>query len=819
MVSGRQVTFFTFLRWALGAFLLALLATSCSSSLLYKMTVHPKKPPPGKPFIYRTNVVVMGKTPDYDKTEVTERLRQQVDDSLQPRIISYAGVYKSLQKPPAFDSLYIGRSKIFMTNLLNSLGYFKPVITDTFYVDTVVRRKKEQRRVYLNFTVTPGIAVHIDSIGYALETPELQDLALKSRYESLLKKGDPYSVQKVTAELDRLVAVYRDSGYYKISKESIYAETDTVVAALIDPTLDPFEQIRLLDSLRKKQVKPTIKVVVKQRPVKDSTHITKFYMGNVTVYPDQSILDDSTYKPSDSVVIRDYKFLYSTRRFKLPFIANNINLRPGSLYSQRRYFRTINTFNQLGAWENVDLSLKERYDTLPLLDATLRLYPAIKYNLSVDYETSRNVSDFLVQGQYVGLGLNFRLQNRNGYREAIQTSTNARFGIELGTHLVQTLQAGLSHNIYFPKIIPNFQNVLPPFIWKIFTPKPASQERTLNKRTFLNLNAAYTDRRDFFRAPSFNMSWGYEWQRRRSRASDPENAANRWTKTYQYIPFNFEFTNVNKTDSLRNLEAAVPAYRFAFNDGLIISQIFSITAGRQYDNDRKLTLIRGRIEESGALFGLIKRLELGDLRRFVKIDGEYKHYINYKHSSWAFRAFGGVAFIYGKSDTGNASIVKENNLPFFKAFFAGGPYSMRAWQVRRLGPGSSTIYNQNNTVLDRFGNMQLEFNVEYRFNVTTIAGIKVNSALFTDIGNIWSKEFDNNTNAAIPEASFKLDRLYKDLAVGAGTSLRLDFDFFMIRLDWAYKLKDPLYASIQDGWFQKLNLTSGQLQLGIGYPF
>jgi outer membrane protein insertion porin family len=144
---------------------------------------------------------------------------------------------------------------------------------------------------------------------------------------------------------------------------------------------------------------------------------------------------------------------------------------------------------------------------------------------------------------------------------------------------------------------------------------------------------------------------------------------------------------------------------------------------------------------------------------------------------------------------------------------------MRAWQVRRLGPGSSTIYNQNNTVLDRFGNMQLEFNVEYRFNVTTIAGIKVNSALFTDIGNIWSKEFDNNTNAAIPEASFKLDRLYKDLAVGAGTSLRLDFDFFMIRLDWAYKLKDPLYASIQDGWFQKLNLTSGQLQLGIGYPF
>jgi outer membrane protein assembly factor BamA len=203
----------------------------------------------------------------------------------------------------------------------------------------------------------------------------------------------------------------------------------------------------------------------------------------------------------------------------------------------------------------------------------------------------------------------------------------------------------------------------------------------------------------------------------------------------------------------------------------------------------------------------------------VKIDGEYKHYINYKKSSWAFRAFGGIAFIYGKTDTGNGKIVRENNLPFFKAFFAGGPYSMRAWQVRRLGPGSATIYDPGDSVhIDRFGNMQLEFNAEYRFNITTISSIKVNSALFTDIGNIWSKEFDKNNNV-VPEASFQLNRLYKDLAVDAGTSLRLEFSFIMIRLDWAYKLKDPRYSNINNGWFQKLSLTSGQLQLGIGYPF
>jgi hypothetical protein len=87
------------------------------------------------------------------------------------------------------------------------------------------------------------------------------------------------------------------------------------------------------------------------------------------------------------------------------------------------------------------------------------------------------------------------------------------------------------------------------------------------------------------------------------------------------------------------------------------------------------------------------------------------------------------------------------------------------------------------------------------------------------MGNIWSTEFDPNTHAKVPEASFKLDRLYKDLAIGAGSSLRFDFDFFLIRLDWAYKIKDPVHADVNDGWFNDIRLLNGQFQLGIGYPF
>lgn len=724
----------------------------------------------------------------------------QLDDSLKVRVVSWAGLVKTYVKPPIFDTLNIGRSKVFMTALLKSNGFYQSSITDTFFFKTVNRK----HRTYVTFNVNTGVQLKIDSVGYDLTTPELQALAMdhRNRDRSQLKKNDPYTIDAVSTELDRLLTTFRDNGYYKITRESVYAEVDTVVAALIDPTLDPFEQIQLLDSLRRKRDKPTINVVFKQRAPKDSTHLMKFYMGNITVYPDLYMLEDSAATKRDSAMVDHFKFYYNTRKFKLPFIADNISLTPGQLYRQRRYYRTINTFNQLGPWQNVDLDLHERFDSVPLLDASLRLYPAKKQSITTDVEASRNVSDFLSNGRFFGLGLNFRLLNRNAFREAIQTSTNARFGIELGTNLVQTLQASFSHNIYFPKFI------LP---WK-----QRYEERVISPRTVLSLEAGYTNRREFFQVPSMKASWGYEWISGRIRGSSetPRRRIN-----WQYVPLNFEYTSVRKTDSLIRLEKAISAYRYAFNDGMIISQVLSASTATQ--KGKRLTLLRARVEESGAIFGLIKNLELGDLRRFVKVDAEVKHYIDFGRSSLALRAYGGVGFVYGKTTDTGGVIKQEYNLPFFKAFSAGGPYSMRAWQIRRLGPGTSTLYEPTDTTsgIDRFGNMQLEFNMEYRFNVTTIAGIKVASALFLDMGNIWSKEFDNKTGKSIKEASFRLDRLYKDIAVAGGTSLRLDFDFFLIRLDWAYKLKNPVFAADNSGWFHKLDLTSGQFQLGIGYPF
>jgi len=779
MSDGQQVHFFAYYRWITPILMLLLVAASCTT---------PKRYQKYKPFVYKTNITIQSNLPASKKTELKLGLENQLDDSLKVRTVLAIGItppffYNRLSKPPIFDSLNVDRSKTFMSALLSANGYLNPVITDTFKIDTV----RDQYRVTTDFFVAPGKVFRLDSIGYDLQSSELQQLALQNRDKSLLKKGDPYSLQNISSELDRLLSIYRDHGYYKISKEDIYAERDTVVAGLLDPTIDPFEQASLLEELRRRRENPIMTVVIKQRIARDTTHLDKFYVGDISVYPDMSILDDTLQTSKDSTNVNGIKFYYGSRKFKLPFVARNIGLRPGDLYKQTNYFKTINTFTNLGAWQQVDIDLFERYDSVPLLDARIRLYPAKKLSLNVDFETSRNVSDALTTGSLFGIGFVVGVRNRNAFRESIQTTTNARFGVELGTNIVQTAQTIVSHNIAIPRFL-----------------KPFRLQNVDDPRTLININASYTNRRQFFEVQSANVSLGYSWSKKPSPLA---NRANSW----QFFPINVELTNVIKSDSFLNLEDKIPALRQSFKNGLIISFIGALN--RQIISASNSTFYRARIESSGALFGLIKSLERNNLRRFVKMDVELKHFKKYTKSELAFRAFAGYGYVYGK--TGNE---KEYNLPFFKAFFAGGPYSMRAWPVRRLGPGSNTIYDTDTIKLDRFGDMQLEGNVEYRFNLGTILGIKLKSAFFVDAGNIWARTVDRN-NIEIPEAQFKLGRLYKDLAIGAGTSLRFDFDFFLIRLDWAYQLKNPAKAQFNDGWFYNLKLLDGQFQLGIGYPF
>lgn len=738
--------------------------------------------------------------PSSEKQDLTVRLSNQLDDSLRIQVVNIAGVYKRVMSPPVFDTANMRRSLGFMVALLNGSGYYSPVIKDTFRTKVVkghklkfrhwhfVRVPYREDRVAIDFRVTPGKQLKFDSIGYDFHTPALQALALQSRPQSFLHKDKPYSNKILSLELDRLVELFRNNGYYKFSKDDLVAVKDTVVAALIDPNLDPFEQAALLEQLKKKREHPTVDVMIEQRPVKDSSRIGKYYIGHVTVYPDLPILLEDTDAVStiDTSAAKGFTIISRSDKFKPAFIAKNVYLRPERLVRLSNFNRTINRFSQMGAWQQATPSFVPSGSSDSVLDVILRLYPAKKQNLNADLEASRNTNDILTASNLFGVGLNLGLRNRNTFKQSVLSTTNLRGGVELGNNFIQTTQASISHTISFPRLI---------------APFPVGSERRLDSlRSVLNFNTAYTDRRQsngqaFFTTLSFNASWGYQWTR--------------GNRSFLFNPLNIEYTRLDKSDSFQHFLNDIPSLNLAFKSGLVVGQQFVYNSFRT--RGIHTDFLRFSAEESGALLGLIKSLDEGDLWRYIKGDIEYRRHIDFKRSQLALRAYAGAGWAYGRE--GNS---KEQTLPFYKAFFAGGPNSMRGWQVRQLGLGSSTFYSKSTTVSDRFGDVQLEGNIEYRFPLGTFFGVmKLKSALFADAGNIWNRD-----TAVIGKGSdFQFNRFYKEFAVDAGTGLRLDFDYFLIRFDWAYKLKDPQRLEYPERWFYDMRLGDGQFQLGIGYPF
>ena len=57
-----------------------------------------------------------------------------------------------------------------------------------------------------------------------------------------------------------------------------------------------------------------------------------------------------------------------------------------------------------------------------------------------------------------------------------------------------------------------------------------------------------------------------------------------------------------------------------------------------------------------------------------------------------------------------------------------------------------------------------------------------------------------------------------ELAVGSGFGLRYDFNFFVLRLDTAFKTYNPAKVKNQR-WFSDFSLNKAVFNIGINYPF
>ena len=249
-------------------------------------------------------------------------------------------------------------------------------------------------------------------------------------------------------------------------------------------------------------------------------------------------------------------------------------------------------------------------------------------------------------------------------------------------------------------------------------------------------------------------------------------------------------------------------------DHMVMDTRFSFSYnGQDLDKRSDFNYIRTNIEAAGNFLYLLSNVfkqskndngqyEVFNIpySQYVRADFDFIRYfyLNEK-SSLVARFFSGCGYYYGNA----------NSLPYEKSFFAGGANNNRAWQLRELGPGSSSP--QSALRFDRAGDIAIGGNIEYRFPISGI----FEGATFIDIGNIWTI----NEQKGFEGGQFELKDFYKEFAIGGGLGLRLNIQFLIIRLDLAMKLHDPSKAENERWVIKDTQFKDLQLQFGIGYPF
>ncbi|MDP1971854.1 MAG: BamA/TamA family outer membrane protein, partial [Sediminibacterium sp.] len=624
-----------------------MILSSCSEQKRTWVRNYPKN----TPFVYNNQITLHGNFTKDEKKRLLSDLQNYWDDSLKVPKQQQFGLFYKIKNPAVFDSTNINRSALFMNSYLNAQGYYYSVLTNNYTIDTV----KDQIRASVFMDIDAGKNITIDQVSYEMNDSTLQQIAVAEAGKSYLKKSNPYSKQVISNELDRMVGLYRKNGYYKITREDVYAYVDSNNTKLFALTIDPFEQAKLLSEVAKaKKENPNWDIAIRQREVEDSSRILKYHIGNLYYYPETKITDvpdslitDKTFfeKKSESTFMRYKKGLFSFRPLK-----EDTYFKKGDVYNEEKYFKTANALGQLSAWQNIDIRPEIRNrDTL---DMYFFMTPAVKQSFTVDLEASRNIADIGVTN-LLGITTNLSYNNRNVWKNAIQSIATFRTGVELNIlsssnqpdQLLQTFLINVGHTYIFPGIIQPFKR------WK-------GLDKIDNRRTLWSVNGGYVDRRNFYRVRNLTTSFGYEWKK--------------GNNSFLYKPINVELYSIDKLDSLDQLIIKNPFLKASFNEGSIVSQSLSFvrtTNGSKNPNKNKF--YRLAVEEAGGLFGFIPGLQ-GNIYRYLKVETEYKQSVKFAKSELAYRAFAGIGYNYG-GDT-----IIGPTLPFYKQFSAGGPNSMRA---------------------------------------------------------------------------------------------------------------------------------------------
>jgi len=713
------------------------------------------------------------------------KLKLKPDDSLS----------KSVERPVVFDSVMAQKSIQNMKGFLFNQSYYYAKITDT----VIYRGKK----AFVKYKVNPGSNFLINKELFDVDDSDIKNLMQAHADESGMEKNKDFNSSLAEDERSRITALARNSGYYSFSQDNIVFKLDTFDKTFFKDVSSPFENAVNFITASKANKKPTLDVAAIIRRTDDPTDYIRYKVGSITVYPDfdrSANMDDSVLI---TTVIDSITFKYRNRYVNERVLLSRIFMSPGDWFSQADLDKTRAKLNELGIFQFIRIDARIGPESDSVLDFVITMNRLKKYDYGYTYAVS--------SGSTYSLGhqLSVSLRDKNLDKGADLLTISANGGLEYAydentgktifDHLsLLTKYYGVNASIDFPKF-------LAPVNQGLF-------DNSSLPHTIVSVGENVMERVDYFNLVNTSANFTYKWR---------ENRSVSWSLSPAFVNI---IRLPLETDSFREVLSSNAYLKNSYKPNFIEGENIAFTfTDAEKKRGKNYTYLKLSLEEAGGLMSLLNQFgaSLNDLyhiqfAQYTKFDFDVRHYFNVKKSVFAMRFYGGVGIPYGASTT----------LPYIKQYFAGGPYGLRGWRIRSLGPGSyyNAVDQQNPTSIDLTGDIKLETNGEYRFPIAPIfaGAIKLNGALFADAGNIWLAQPD----AGFPGGNFEFNTLGQDIAMDAGIGLRFDIAFITLRTDMAILLKKP-YVPQNDGWvinqidFYDPTWRANNIvfNVSIGYPF
>ena len=744
--------------------------------------------PEGKYLVQKNTVKIEEKKTKISKSELSSYISlKPYKDTFQPEFTTWF-YYQWERKPKSKFWIWMkdrfGNEPVYyeksgadnsadqMMRYLDNVGYFHSKVTHT------VETKRKRARV--TYHVYPTRPYYVNKIDHIINDSLIETYIMRDSAKFELHKGDVYNAYYLDNQRSTITERMKNSGYFFFNNDDIYFEVDSNF------------------------MNHTLAITMKLKD--NELAFRKYYIRNINIYPNFNVFRMND-KPTDSAKlivetgmrrrsINEWDFYYFGDPQVTPqTFKNSIHIIEGMPYNLRSVTTTYRALGNYKMFRNINIefdTISSPKDSTNLLDCNITMQENDRHSFTVQAEGTNSDGDLGMKGS-------LSYTNRNIFHGAEIFQLSIRGGMEAqklignevsesGQSVFNTREFGITASLTFPKFLNPFT----------FTSITSARDYQPTTTVSLGTNSQV---RYYYSRYITTASFSYDWK-------------SNFRLGQTFSPFNLnsvKIANINP-DFQAYLDAETSQRKKAqYTSHLLFGTRYSLTYNSQrFNKTGSFFYIRADFESSGNLLSLFNKTklitensdgyhEIFGIRyaQYVRSSFDIRQHIDLGNENWfVFRQFIGIGVPYGNS----------KDLPFERSFYGGGANGMRGWLYRTLGPGGYVPVTED---IEKTGDIQLEFNAEYRFPIYNI----VNGAVFVDAGNVWTF----HPNESMPNSEFDFNTFYNQIAIDAGFGLRLDVSFLILRFDMAYAMRNP-YPTNGNYW-RFGQLGNLRMQAGIGYPF